>query len=159
MTQSSIKPIKTEADYALERIEQLMESEPDTAESDELDVLTTLVEAYEEQHYPINLPDPIAAITFRMEQAGLSQRDLIPYIGSRSKVSEVLTRKRSLTLSMIRALHEHLNIPADKNLTLLFLKPQRISIGLNIPLKKWLSEAGLKTAQVSQTGLRILSED
>lgn len=115
MTQSFIKPIKTEADYetVLKRIEQLMDAESDTTEADELDVLTTLVEAYEEQHYPMNLPDPIAAINFRMEQAGLSQRDLIPYIGSRSKVSEVLTGKRSLTLSMIRALHEHLNIPAE----------------------------------------------
>jgi len=115
MTQSSIKPIKTEADYelALERISELMDAAPDTAEADELDVLATLVEVYEEQNYPIDLPDPIAAIKFRMEQSGLSQRDLVPYIGGRSKVSEVLTGKRSLTLNMIRALHEHLQIPAE----------------------------------------------
>ena len=115
MTQSFIKPIKTEADYetALERINDLMDAAPDTAEADELDVLATLVEVYEEQHYPINFPSPIDAIAFRMEQAGLSQRDLVPYIGSRSKVSEILTGKRSLTLSMIRALHKHLQIPAD----------------------------------------------
>jgi HTH-type transcriptional regulator/antitoxin HigA len=115
MTQSSIKPIKTETDYelALERISELMDAAPDTAEADELDVLATLVEVYEEQNHPIDLPDPIAAIKFRMEQSGLSQRDLVPYIGSRSKVSEVLTSKRSLTLNMIRALHEHLHIPAE----------------------------------------------
>lgn len=115
MTQSFIKPIKTEADYesALERINDLMDAAPDSAEADELDVLATLVEVYEEQHYPINFPSPIDAIAFRMEQAGLSQRDLVPYLGSRSKVSEILTGKRSLTLSMIRALHKHLQIPAD----------------------------------------------
>ena len=115
MTQSFIKPIKTEADYetALERINDLMDAAPDSAEADELDVLATLVEVYEEQHYPINFPSPIDAIAFRMEQTGLSQRDLVPYIGGRSKVSEILTGKRSLTLSMIRALHKHLQIPAD----------------------------------------------
>jgi HTH-type transcriptional regulator/antitoxin HigA len=115
MTHSTIKPIKSEADYelALERISELMDAVPDTAEADELDVLATLVEVYEEQNYPIDLPDPIAAIKFRMEQLGLSQRDLVPYIGGRSKVSEVLTGKRSLTLNMIRALHEHLHIPPE----------------------------------------------
>lgn len=115
MVQFTIKPIKTEVDYedALERISVLMDAAPGTAEADELDVLTTLVEVYEEQHYPIDFPDPIAAISFRMEQAGLTQRDLTPYIGSRSKVSEVLARKRPLTLSMIRALHSHLSIPAE----------------------------------------------
>ncbi len=115
MTQSTIKPIKTEADYeaALERISTLMDADPNTPEADELDVLATLVEVYEEKHYPINFPDPLSAITFRMEQSGLTQRDLVPYIGSRSKVSEVLAGKRSLTLSMIRALHSHLGIPAE----------------------------------------------
>jgi len=115
MSNIVIKPIKTEADYdaALEQIALLMDAKAGTPEADELEVLATLVECYETEHYPINLPDPIAAIRFRMEQEGLSQRDLIPYIGSRSKVSEVLSGKRPLTLQMMRSLHQHLDIPAD----------------------------------------------
>jgi HTH-type transcriptional regulator / antitoxin HigA len=110
-----IKPIRTKQDYesALRRIQLLMESASGTAEADELDVLSALVELYEQKHFPINLPNPIEAIRFRMEQAGLSARDLIPLLGSRAKVSEVLSGKRSLTLQMIRALHEHLGIPAE----------------------------------------------
>lgn len=115
MSNIVIKPIKTEADYdaALEQIALLMDAKAGTPEADELEVLATLVECYEAEHYPINLPDPIAAIRFRMEQEDLSQRDLIPYIGSRSKVSEVLSGKRPLTLQMMRSLHQHLGIPAD----------------------------------------------
>jgi HTH-type transcriptional regulator/antitoxin HigA len=113
MTTTAIKPIKSDADYeqALERIYELMEAQPNTPEADELDVLTTLVEAYENKHYSIDLPNPISAIYFRMEQEGLKQIDLVPYIGSRSKVSEVLSGKRSLSLKMIRALHKGLQIP------------------------------------------------
>jgi HTH-type transcriptional regulator/antitoxin HigA len=112
---TTIKPIKTQVDYdkTLQRIEQLMEAEPNTPAFDELDVLTTLVEAYEDQHFSINLPDPISAIKFRMEQQGLKQSDLVPYIGSPSKVSEVLSGKRTLSLSMIRSLHHNLNIPLE----------------------------------------------
>lgn len=115
MSNIVIKPIKTEADYdaALEQIALLMDAKAGTPEADELEVLATLVECYETEHYPINLPDPIAAIRFRMEQEDLSQRDLIPYIGSRSKVSEVLSGKRPLTLQMMRSLHQRLGIPAD----------------------------------------------
>jgi HTH-type transcriptional regulator / antitoxin HigA len=115
MTSTPIKPIRSEVDYqvALQRIETLMDVEDNTPEADELDVLATLVDLYEEQHYPIDCPDPIAAIRFRMEQAGLSARDLVPFIGSRAKVSEVLSEKRPLTLQMVRALHEHLGIPAE----------------------------------------------
>jgi HTH-type transcriptional regulator/antitoxin HigA len=115
MSNIVIKPIKTEADYdaALEQISLLMDAKAGTPVADELEVLATLVECYEAEHYPINLPDPIAAIRFRMEQEDLSQRDLIPYIGSRSKVSEVLSGKRPLTLQMMRSLHQHLGIPAD----------------------------------------------
>lgn len=115
MTQVHIKPVKTEADYeaALERIDVLMDAAAGTPEADELEVLATLVELYEESHYPIGFPDPVSAIRFRMEQADLSPRDLTPYIGSRSKVSEVLAGKRPLTLQMIRGLHKHLGIPAD----------------------------------------------
>ena len=109
------KVIKTEEEYesALGRIEELMDAEPETAEGDELELLATLVEVYEEKHYPIALPDPIDAIRFRMEQAGLKQQDLVPYLGSRSKVSEVLNGKRPLSLKMIRALNTGLGIPAE----------------------------------------------
>ena len=109
------KLIKTDEDYtfALARIEQLMDEEFGTSEFDELELLSTLVEIYEDAHYPIALPDPVSAIKFRMEQLELSPQNLIPFIGSRSKVSEVLNRKRSLTLSMMRALHKGLGIPAD----------------------------------------------
>jgi HTH-type transcriptional regulator / antitoxin HigA len=115
MTSPTIKPIRTEADYeaALLRIDALMDAEAGTPAADELEVWATLVDLYEEQHFPIDWPDPIEAIRFRMEQAGLTPRDLIPFLGSRAKVSEVLSGKRSLTLQMIRALHEHLGIPAE----------------------------------------------
>ncbi len=111
-----IRPIKTEADYdrALERISSLMElDDHEAATADELDVLATLVDAYEQDHYPIPLPDPVDAILFRMEQQNITRADLKPYIGSSAKVSEVLSRKRPLTLKMIRALNAHLGIPAD----------------------------------------------
>jgi len=112
---TTIKPIKTEADYqaALERISDLMDAKSGTMEAYELEVLATLVEFYEAEHYSIGMPDPIAAIRFRMEQAELNQRDLIPYIGSRSKVSEVLSGKRPLTLQMMRSLSQHLGITAE----------------------------------------------
>jgi HTH-type transcriptional regulator/antitoxin HigA len=110
-----IRPIKTEVDYqaALEEIERLFDAAPNTPEGDRLEVLTTLVEAYEEKHYSIPLPDPIEAILYYMESRGLSRRDLEPYIGSCARVSEVLNRKRPLTIRMIRKLHTGLGIPAD----------------------------------------------
>jgi HTH-type transcriptional regulator/antitoxin HigA len=110
-----IRPIKTEADYqaALEEIVRLFEATPDTPEGDRLDVLTTLVEAYEEKHYPVPLPDPVEAIKYHMESRGLSRGDLEPYIGSRGRVSEILNRKRPLTIEMIRRLHSGLGIPAE----------------------------------------------
>jgi HTH-type transcriptional regulator/antitoxin HigA len=109
------KVIKNEREHeaALERIEALMDAAPSTPEGDELELLTTLVELYEEKRFPIELPDPVEAIRFRMEQAGLKQQDLVPYVGSRSKVSEVLSGKRPLSLKMIRALHKGLGIPAE----------------------------------------------
>jgi HTH-type transcriptional regulator/antitoxin HigA len=111
----NIKPIKTETDYqaALEEIEKLFDAAPDTPEGDRLEVLVTLVEAYEEKHYSIPMPDPIEAILYHMESRGLTRRDLQPYIGSRARVSEVLNRKRSLTMEMIRNLHKGLGIPAE----------------------------------------------
>lgn len=112
---SNIKPIRSEQDHAaaLARIELLMDAEPGTPEADELDVLADLVEHYEKKRFPIAKPTPLEAIRFRMEQADLSPRDLIPVFGSRAKVSEVLAGKRQLTLSAARALHEHFGIPAD----------------------------------------------
>jgi len=104
---------KTEYEVALTRIEQLMNAHAGTDEGNELELLATLVEAYEREHYPIPLPDPITAIKFRMDQQGLKPKDLIPYIGSRSKVSEVLSRKRKLSSNMMRALHKGLGIPAE----------------------------------------------
>ena len=110
-----IAPIKTRRDYqnALKRIEGLMRAKRGTPEGDRLDVLVTLVEAWERQHYPLGFPDPIEAIKYHMDQNGLQPRDLIPFIGSRNRVHEVLNRRRSLTLSMIRRLHEGLGIPAE----------------------------------------------
>jgi len=110
-----IKPIKTDADYraALKEIETLMMAEPDTPEGEKLDVLVTLVEAYEQKHYPLDLPDPVEAIKFEMEQKGLTVKDLEPMIGKSNRVYEVLNHKRSLTLKMIWRLHEQLGIPAE----------------------------------------------
>jgi len=110
-----IKPIKSERDYqkALKLVEGLMGARPNTPEGDLLDVLATLVEAWEEEHYPIDAPDPIEAIRFAMEQRGLSRHDLEPLIGSRARVAEILNYKRTLTLPMIRRLHERLGIPAE----------------------------------------------
>jgi len=110
-----IKPIKTEADYgaALQEIERLFDAVPNTPEGDRLEVLTTLVEAYEEKHHVIPAPDPIEAIRYYMESRGLSRRDLEPYIGSRARVSEVLNRRRMLSIDMIRKIHAALGIPAE----------------------------------------------
>jgi len=115
----NIKPIKTQLDYenSLSRINILMDSSPNSKEYDELDILTTLVEVYEEIHYKIDTPDPIEAIKFRMEQDSLKQKDLIPIIGSGSRVSEILNKKRKLTLEMIRNLHKNLKIPFDSLFT------------------------------------------
>ena len=111
--QAKIIKTETEYDQALSRIDELMDALPDTAEGHELELLVTLVEIYEKQMYAIDLPDAISAIKFRMEQQELIQKDLVPFIGSKSKVSEVLSGKRSLSLSMIRRLHEGLDIPLD----------------------------------------------
>lgn len=110
-----IHPIKTEQDYdaALVEIEQLWGAEADTPEGDKLDVLLTLVEAYEDKHYPIDPPDPIEAILFRMEQGGLDRKALEPFIGKSGRVSEVLNRKRPLSIDMIRNLWEGLHIPLE----------------------------------------------
>jgi len=108
-----IYPVKTERDYrkALLRIDGLMDAASNTKDGDELDVLTTLVEAYERDHFIIGSPDPVEAILFRMEQMGLDRKALEPFLGGRRRVSEVLNRKRGLSMSQIRKLHDGLNIP------------------------------------------------
>lgn len=118
-----IKPIKSDADYrsTLSEIESLMMAELDSPEGEKLDVLTTLVEAYERKHYALDLPDPVEAIKFEMEQKGLTVKDLEPMIGKSNRVYEVLNHKRSLTLKMIWRLHEQLGIPAES----LIKPPQR----------------------------------
>ena len=110
-----IKPIKTKADYraALKEVEALMAAEPDTPEGERLDVLVTLVEAYENKHYRFDLPDPVEAIKFRMEQKRMTPKDLVPMIGRINRVYEVLSRRRPLTLAMIQRLHGQLGIPAE----------------------------------------------
>ena len=110
-----IKPIKTEADYeaALREVERLWGATYGSSEGDKLDVWVTLIEAYEQKHYPIPPPDPIEAICHHMESQGLSLRDLEPYLGSGVRVSEILNRKRALSLKMIRKLHKGLGISAD----------------------------------------------
>ena len=110
-----IRPIKTEAHYeaALRQIDQLMDAELDTLEGDQLDVLVTLVEAYEAKHYPMADPDPIAAVVHRMEALGLTPKELEPMLGDQDRVTDILERKRPLTLNMIRKLAQGLQIPSD----------------------------------------------
>lgn len=110
-----IRPIKTKANYqaALKKIETLMDAKPRTPKGDQLDVLVTLVEAYETKHYPLDLPDPVEAIKYTMESKGLSVKDLEPMIGRPNRVYEILNRRRPLTLKMIWELHHKLGIPAE----------------------------------------------
>ena len=110
-----IRPIKTEQDYndSIKRIEELWGAKKDTLQGDELDLLVTLVESYEMKHYPIAPPDPVDAIKFRMEQMDMTKADMVKYLGSQSRVSEVLNRKRKLTLSMVKSLYKGLRIPAE----------------------------------------------
>jgi HTH-type transcriptional regulator/antitoxin HigA len=110
-----IRPIKLESYYeaTLKEVERLMSAEAGQPEGDRLDVLVTLVEAYEREHYPMDFPDPVEAIKFRMEQQGLTVDDLVPVIGRKSRVYEILARKRPLTLRMIERLHETFAIPAE----------------------------------------------
>ena len=111
----NIRPIKKKDDYnnTLLRIDELMDAKLGTEDGAELDVLVTLVEAYENKHFPISTPDPVAAILFRMEQMGFKRKDLEPFLGGRSKVSDVLNRKRNLSITQIRKLHKGLNIPYE----------------------------------------------
>jgi len=110
-----LKPIKTKKDYqqALERLDEIFDARKGTPEGDELEILGMLIEQYENEKFPIDLPDPVEAIKFRMEQLGYSQRDLAKVVGLKSRASEILSRKRKLSLDMIRQLHAQLNIPTD----------------------------------------------
>ena len=118
-----LKPIRSEADYeaALAEAERLWGAKSGTPDGDRLDVLATLIDGYEAEHYPMDPPDPIEAIQFRMEQQGLTRKDLEPIIGTRTRVAEVLNRKRGLSIDMIRRLHERLGISAD-----VLIRPTRI---------------------------------
>ena len=111
----NVKLIKNENDYnqALQRLEVIFDAKQGTKQGDELELLTMLIEQYENEHFPINLPDPIEAIKFRMEQMGYTQNDLAKIIGFKSRASEILNKKRKLSLEMIRQLHTCLNIPTD----------------------------------------------
>jgi HTH-type transcriptional regulator/antitoxin HigA len=115
MKKSDIRPIRTKRDHeaALAEVERLWGAKLGTPEGDRLDVLATLIEAFEEAHYPMDPPDPIEAIKFRMEQQGLSRKDLEALIGTRTRVAEILNRRRNLSIAMIRRLHEKLGISAD----------------------------------------------
>src|SRR5499427_700272 len=121
---AAVKPIRTEADYeaALAEVERLWGAKAGTPRGDRLDVLATLIDAYENEHYPMDPPDPIEAIKFRMEQQGLSRRDLEGIIGTRTRIAEVLNRKRGLSIAMIRRLHERLGISAE-----VLIRPSRKS--------------------------------
>ena len=111
----NLKPIRTRKDYqqALDRLEVIFDAKKGTDHGDELEILGILIEQYENEHFPIDLPDPIEAIKFRMEQMGYTQTDLARVVGLKSRASEILNRKRKLSLDMIRQLHEKLNIPTD----------------------------------------------
>ena len=115
MTAGELKPIRSEADYeaALAEVERVWGAKAGTPEGDRLDVLATLIDAYEAEHHPMDPPDPIEAIQFRMEQQGLTRKDLEPIIGTRTRVAEVLNRKRGLSIGMIRRLHDRLGISAE----------------------------------------------
>ncbi|WP_026710910.1 helix-turn-helix domain-containing protein [Flavobacterium filum] len=111
----NIKPVKTEQDYqfALERLEEIFDAKPNSKEGDELEILSILIEKYESKHFPIEMPDPIEAIKFRMDQLGMKQKDLAEAVGFNSRVSEILNKKRKLTIEMVRSLSEKLRIPTE----------------------------------------------
>jgi len=129
----NIRPIHNESAYkaALKEISILVDLDPEvgTQEGDRLDIMATLVQAYEAQHFPIELPDPIEAIKFRMEQSGMSPKDLVPMIGRSNRVYEVLNRTRPLTLIMIRKLHEQMGIPAESLIKPIVKKPKNVESG------------------------------
>lgn len=146
-----VKPIRSESDYedSLARLEDLIDARPGTPESDELEVLATLIERYEDERYPIALPTPLAAIRFRMEQDGLTPRDLEQYIGSRSRVSEVLNGVRPLSIDMIRALNQRFGIPAEVLIRPEPKQQEKAAVELAKPAAKQLTAWGLLGAKES----------
>lgn len=120
---ADLKPIRSEADYenAMAELERLWGAPDESPEGDRLDVLVTLIDAYEAEHFPMDPPDPVEAIRFRMEQQGLTRKDLEPFIGPRNRVADVLNRRRSLSIEMIRRLHDGLGISAD-----VLIRPSRL---------------------------------
>ncbi len=112
---NELKPVRTQSDYkrALAELKKLWGAQSGTAAGDRLDILATLIDVYEAEHYPMDPPDPIEAIKFRMQQQGLTRKDLEPIIGTRTRVAEVLNRKRNLSIAMIRRLHDQLGLPAE----------------------------------------------
>jgi HTH-type transcriptional regulator/antitoxin HigA len=143
-----LKPIRSEADYEanLSRLEALMDAAPGTPEGDELEILASLIERYEDERFPIEAPSPLAAIRFRMEQQDLSPRDLEPYIGSRARVSEVLSGARALSIDMIRALNQGLGIPAEILIRSDPVTQGKVANELSIPAAKRLQAWGLMDA-------------
>ena len=141
----TVKPVRTEADYeaSLARLEELMDAKPGTPEGDELEVLASLIERYEDERFPIEAPTPLSAIRFRMEQENLTPRDLEPYIGSRARVSEVLSGTRSLSIEMIRALNQHLGIPAEALIRSDPAPQEKAAVELSKPAAKQLLNWGL----------------
>lgn len=139
-----LKPIRNEADYKanLARLEALMDAKPGTAEGDELEILASLIERYEDDRFPIDAPTPLAAIRFRMEQQALSPRDLEPYIGSRARVLEVLSGTRPLSIDMIRALNQGLGIPAEVLIRLDPTAQKKTAYELSKPAAKKLQVMG-----------------
>jgi HTH-type transcriptional regulator/antitoxin HigA len=129
----NIAPIKTEKDYkvALKEIERLFSAKPNTPNGDKLDILTTLVHSYEEEHYPIDFPDAVEALKYWIESRGLERKDLEKYIGTRARISEILNRKRDLTLNMIRKLHDELHIPAELLIKKIKTRPAKSVRGAN----------------------------
>lgn len=146
-----VKPIRNEGDYQanLARLEDLIDATPGTPEGDELEILATLIERYEDERFPVALPTPLAAIRFRMEQAELTPRDLEPFIGTRARVSEVLSGARPLSIDMIRALNEGLGIPAEVLIRQEPLQKEKAAVELAKPAAKQLLAWGLMQAQES----------
>ena len=155
-----IRPIRTEADYkaTLQEISTLMDFDPalGTPEGDRLDILVTLVQAYEAKHVPITPPDPVEAIKFRMDQSGLSVKDLEPIIGKRNRVYEILNHKRPLTLAMIRRLHQSLGIPADVLIAETVVGDRRRPIDRGRERVRGCARARARAAQQAKKNLRSL---
>src|SRR5438093_11399865 len=160
----AMKVLKTETEYtsALAELDDLLSRDPDpgTDEADRAEVLTVLIQEYEARHFPVGVPDALAAIRFRMEQQGLSQNELVPYLGSRSRVSEVMAGKRPLSLSMIRALHFGLGVPASALIQSTRDSPMEEDIAWDrFPIKEMIKRGWIRTNQVVPDNIEALLKD